>query len=244
MAYIRSDARVRGDWSANCKAGPYQWNTADYAALRKAAADIGTTPEDLLLTIALETGDTMNPHIAFCNSAGYPDAVGLNQITKTASDAMKMTEAERLSLLDMTPAEQLPYVARYFIMANGGKPFATPPNAVKLYQANIAPSTVGGDIVYTQKTFPCHAPGSGGDPYCNNPSLDYNKDGVITVEDLAFVLAKVSKRPGYQKAVAELNATGSAAPPSSSPGPASMVMNFAVGLGLGTGAYFLLRGRK
>lgn len=239
----RQHARVRGDWSANCKAGPYAWNNEDYAALRKAAADIGTTPEDLLLTIALETGDTLNPHIAFCNASGYPDAVGLNQITKVASNAMKMTEAERLALLDMTPAEQLPYVARYFIMANGGKPFATPPNAVKLYQVNLAPSTVGGDVLYTQKTFPCHAPGAGSDPYCNNPSLDYNHDGAITVEDIAEVLAQVSKRPGYQKALSDLRAGAGASAPPPTTSVASTVLHFGVGLGLGAAAFFALRRR-
>jgi hypothetical protein len=239
MMRTASRARVRGDWSANCKAGPYQWNARDYAALRKAAADIGTTPEDLLLVIALETGDTMNPHIAFCNASGYPDAVGLNQITKVAAEGMKLTEAQRLSLLDMTPEEQLPYVTKFFVMANGGKPFSKPPNAVKLYQTNIAPATVGGDVVYTQKTFPCHAPGSGGDPYCNNAGLDYNKDGTITVEDLAFVLGGVSKRPGYQKALAEL----ASSPPSSASTAAGSVMNFAIGLALGAGAYFYVQQR-
>lgn len=194
---------VAGDWSFNCKNSVYVWTREDYAALAKAAKDLNTSPEDLLLVMELES--YLNPHRAFCNKNGYPDAIGLNQITKVNAGAMRISEEERLSLLNMTAAEQMPYVVRSFLAARGYKPFPEPPDAVTLYQTNIAPATVPRETVYKQGVFPCHQPGDGKDPYCNNPGLDYNKDGVITRDDLAKILEKISERPRYKKAVEEFH---------------------------------------
>ena len=79
-------ATIRGDWSFNCKSSVYVWTEEDYAALNRTAAELGASPEDLLLVLELESG--RNPHRAFCNKKGYPNAVGLNQITSANSKAM------------------------------------------------------------------------------------------------------------------------------------------------------------
>lgn len=192
---------------------PYQWTSLDYDALRAACKAINCRPEDLLLVLYLES--RLNPHIAFLykNSDGsvYPSAVGLNQITTAAMGHMGITEAERLSLLDMTAAEQMPYVTRYFTTNNNrkGQPFKDVPDAVTLYQVNIAPGTVPivgppRDILYVQHEIPCKPVHQSKDAYCANVGLDADGDHQITRRDLAIILDGLSKTSGYKKALAEL----------------------------------------
>lgn len=195
----RSGARVSG--------ALYPWTSEDFAALREACAKLGCTPEDLLLTIALETGNTFDPGAAFRRADGYPSAIGLNQITDASAKAMVISEDERLSLLTMTPAEQLPYVARSFLAARGNRPFPSPPDAVTLYQTNIAPSTVGKDVIFTQKEFPCPPAREAKTYYCANAGLDANKDGVIDRTDLAAKLEGFRQGANYQRMIEMLGAT-------------------------------------
>ena len=200
---VRSAARVTAA-RVRVQGALYPWSAEDFAALREACAKLGCTPEDLLLTIALETGNTFDPGAAFRRADGYPSAIGLNQITKASSDAMGITEAERLALIDLTPAEQLPYVVRSFLSARGNKPFETPPDAVTLYQTNIAPATVGKDVVFAQKEFPCPPAREAKTNYCANAGLDANKDGVIDRSDLAVKLDGFKKSTNYQLMLSKL----------------------------------------
>jgi hypothetical protein len=244
----RARAAVQGDWSFACKQSTYVWTKEDYDALRSAALDLNTTPEDLLLVMELESG--RNPRRAFCNASGYPTANGLNQITKVNAGAMKITEEERLSLLNMTAAEQMPYVVRSFLAARGGKPFPTAPDAVTLYQTNIAPGTVPNDVIFRQKVSPCPPASKATDYYCANAGLDIDKDGVITRSDLAAKLDKIAERQGYQNALRELR--GEVEVPSaaeqnealdgiveraSSSAPPVLLLG-----GLAAGAFFLIKG--
>lgn len=172
---------------------PYTWTPEDYDALRDAAGALNTDPEALLRTIWLETDG--NPHAVNCWPAdAYPNAIGLNQITKVSADAMKISEQERLSLLDMTAAEQLPYVVRSFLAARGGKPFSSPPDAVTLYQTNIAPGTVPNEVIFISPSV----------NYDANKWLDVDGDGKITRSDLRTALNRVAQRSAYRHAVAEL----------------------------------------
>jgi hypothetical protein len=175
---------------------PYSWTRDDYRALVEAAGELGTTPEDLLKVFWIETRPKFNPGSAHC-SGGYPTAVGLNQITSVAAKAMKISEAERLSLLDMTAAEQLPYVVRSFLAARGGKPFEVPPDAVTLYQTNIAPGTVPHEVLYTAEKNPA--------AYNGNKWLDADKDGRITRSDLYRIMSIVEKDDDYRAAVEGLH---------------------------------------
>lgn len=215
---------------------PYQWTANDYAALRAAAVAINCRPEDLLLVLYLESG--LNPRIAFLQQDAktgvvYPSANGLNQITKAAIGHMGMTEDQRLSLLDMTVEEQLPYVVRYYLTNNNrqGKPFAAMPDAVTLYQVNIAPATVPlvgppKEVLYVQKEFPCKPVHQTKDAYCANRGLDLDGDGQITRTDLAKKLQQLAGESRYKKALAELKGDAPiivVPPPPPAPPPPSMV---------------------
>lgn len=239
------NAAVAGDWSFHCKPSVYDWTPEDYAALRAAAQELNTTPEDLLLVMELES--VRNPRRAFCNKDGYPTAAGLNQITYRNAQAMGITEEERLSLLKMSAAEQMPYVVRSFLAARGGKPFPTPPDAVTLYQTNIAPGTVPSETVYRQKVSPCPPPDQAKDAYCANAGLDYDKDGVITRSDLKVKLDQIAQRQGYKDAVVALQSQGPVedsfeyqeSPEQASSGAPVLLLG-----GLVAGAYFLFREMK
>ena len=232
-----------GGYDCSKRPPPYQWSSADYDALRAAAKKLNCNEEDLLLVLWAES--TLIPNIAHC-IGGQPSAIGLNQITwSPAAKAMGMTKTEWLSMLDMTPAEQLPYVVRYFEHSNGGKPFVKSPDLVTLYQYNIAPGTVPNEVIYTAK-YACPCPSNASlwpsdDNYCHNSGLDKNKDCVITRTDLADVLAAKSKAGGYQKALAELRGTtpvkpasggGSYAPSEGSGLAAIVLLGTVVGGGL------------
>ena len=175
---------------------PYSWTAEDYSALRWGAGELGTTPEELLKVFYIEC--KLNPADAHCEGS-YPTAIGLNQITRVNAAAMKISEAERLSLLDMSAAEQMPYVVRSFLAARGGKPFSSPPDAVTLYQTNIAPSTVPNEVLYTEAKNP--------KAYYANRWLDKDNDGAITRSDLHRIMAEVMKATKYQQAVHELHTT-------------------------------------
>lgn len=207
-------ARVAGLPPFYCGKAPYYpWTQEDFDALRRECAVLNCKPIDMLRVFALETSSSFNPAIAFCNSSGYPSAIGLNQITDVNAKAMKITEDERLSLLTMTPAEQLPFVTRSFLAARGYKPFETPPDDVTLYQTNIAPATVGSDTVYTKKIVgDCPPPSSAKDAYCANIGLDKNGDGVIDRADLRIRLDEFSSSANFKDMVQKLEGSSPVAP--------------------------------
>lgn len=176
-----------------------KWTPDDYRALAAAAAQIVARPEDLLLVLYSES--RLDPHAAARGSDGFPIAVGLNQITGVNAHAMGITEAERVSLLNLGVTDQLPYVVRSFRAATGGPHVFG--DAGALYQANAAPGTLSqgsGDevVLYTAAKNPTE--------YNANKGLDRNNDGRITVGDLRSLLAMLAKTSGYQTALAELAA--------------------------------------
>jgi hypothetical protein len=177
---------------------PYSWTGDDFRALMAGAAELNTSPEDLLKVFWIETRPRFNPGSAHC-SGGYPSAVGLNQITGANAKAMGISESERLSLLDMSVAEQMPYVVRSFLAARGNKPFSSPPDAVTLYQTNIAPGTVPHEVLYTAVKHPA--------AYNANKWLDVDKDGEITRSDLYKVMSVVEKNDDYIDMVDRLHST-------------------------------------
>lgn len=203
-----------GGYDCSKRPPPYKWSATDYAALRDAAKALNCDAEDLLLVLWFESN--LIPNIAHCIK-GSPSAIGLNQLTwYPAAKGMGMTKDEWMSMLDMTPAQQLPYVVRYYLYAHGNKPFTTPPDAVTLYQYNIASGTVPNEVVFKAKyTCPCPADAStwpSDDNYCHNRGLDKNGDCVITRSDLKQVLDASRGSAGYQKALAELRGTSPVTP--------------------------------
>lgn len=241
-----------GAYDCSKRPPPYPWTQSDYAALTAAAKELNCLDEDLLLVLWFESN--LNPHIAHCIK-GSPSALGLNQLTWTPAKGMGLTRTEWLSMLDMTAAEQLPYVVRYFKYANGNRPFTTSPDAVTLYQYNIASGTVPNEVVFKAKyACPCPADANtwpSDDNYCHNQGLDRNKDCVITRTDLAQVLNDAKAAPGYKKALAELRGLSPVVPAPPSGGGGAYVEEAGFGLGsallltaLVGGGYYLYGKRR
>jgi hypothetical protein len=176
--------------------GHYEWSDADVAAFHRGVDELGTSAFALLAVFDIETGGTFNPHIANCHGGynGYPGAVGLNQITPPAAKAMGISESERLSLLGMTVAQQMPYVVRYYKMF-GNKTRGA--DAVTMYQLNIGPGTVPNEVIY-----------SSGPNYTENAAaLDFDHDGKITRTDLRRIIESRTSRPAFKKMLDRVGAT-------------------------------------
>jgi hypothetical protein len=186
----------------------YAWSAEDFDAAKRAAYQLNVPLLDLLAVFSIETGGTFNPGIVNC----WPDgetccgAVGLNQITPPNAAAMGISNETRLSLMDMTPAEQMPYVVRSFQAAMAGKWKAgawPKSDDVTLYQVNLAPGTVPNEVLYS-------APSTN---YQANKGLDVDGDGRITRSDLRTVIDKHKTsqrtRSMYQQATGELPPEGS-----------------------------------
>lgn len=185
----------------------YAWTEADFAAAKRAAAELNVPLLDLFAVFSIETGGTFNPGIVNC----WPDgvtccgAIGLNQILN--SKAMGINEEQRRALMDMTPEEQMPYVVRSFQAAMRSKwaPGHWPKiDDVTLYQINLAPATVPNEVLYS-------APSTN---YNANKGLDVDGDGKITRSDLRIIVdkhkASARTRSMYQQATGELPPAGGA----------------------------------
>ncbi len=168
----------------------YQWTREDYLATVDAAKQINARAADLLLVEWSES--RLEPW------AQYPGgvAVGLIQITAPAAKAMGISEPERLAIPTLTPAQQAPYIVRYFKSAAGARVFG---DAGGLYQAIAAPGTLSKG---SANSVICYAAGS--KAYAANPGLDANGDGEITVGDLRAHLATLATNAGFTHAIAEL----------------------------------------
>lgn len=208
----------------------YHWTETDYQALRDACTLLKCKPEHMLLLMYLETGGSLNPFAAFCNSNGEPTAVGLIQFTESTNGILGLTNEQRRALLYLTPAEQMPFVVRYFQHWMAKKPPASyPPDAVTLYQYVIGPGTVGSEVIYKQNVNPCPPPSSAKDAYCANIGLDTKpRDGVIDRHDLAVVLDGLSKHSAYKRAIQELKGELPVIdiPPPTAPAQASIASAF------------------
>jgi len=189
----------------------YDWTEADYRALIQAANDIGAN-DVYELAVCLYGESNMEPS-AYFHTPSDPQAIGLNQITPVAAKAMGITTAEWMSLLSMTPVEQLPYVVRSFRTAVGTRKL---PTATEIYVANFAPGHIqwAGDpshVLYDSVKNPAE--------YKGNKGLDYGNKGWIEVSDIQRYIAKVRNTVGYRAhadALAKVGA-GTYSPPAPSP---------------------------
>lgn len=213
------------------------WTASDYQALARAAGQIGTRAANLLLVLWSESGllpYAQNPR------TGYPIAVGLNQITRTNAVPMKITEAERVGLLQLSVIEQLPYVVRSFHAASPRRSYA---DAGAVYQCNAAPGTLrqgSGDSVTLYRQ------GRDGDAYTKNSGLDVNQDGAITVGDLRAVLRRHATNAGFRRHLAALNSAvpGAGEPNIGDTSPATGTLaKVAVAAGVAWVGWRLLSGR-
>ncbi len=185
----------------------YNWSTADFDAAKWAANVLNVPLLDLLAVFSIETGGTFNPGIVNCWPDGITccNAIGLNQITPPNAGAMGISNDQRMALMDMTPAEQMPFVVKSFqaAMASKWKAGQWPKSDdVTLYQINLAPATVPGNVLYSSPS----------QNYAANKGLDVDQDGRITRDDLRIVIDKhkTSARTVsmYQQATGELPPAG------------------------------------
>lgn len=168
----------------------YDWTEADYKALIQAAKDIGAN-DVYELAVCLYGESNMEPS-AYFHTPSDPQAIGLNQITPVAAKAMGLTTAEWMSLLAMTPVEQLPYVVRSFRAAVGSRKL---PTAAEIYVANFAPAYVGcatdpSCVLYSLEKNPA--------AYKGNKGLDFGNKGWIEVSDIQRYIARIRNTVGYK----------------------------------------------
>lgn len=216
----------------------YEWTEADYRALIQAANEIGAN-DVYELAVPLYGESNMEPS-AYYHTPSDPQAIGLNQITPVAAKAMGITPTEWMSLLAMTPVEQLPYVVRSLRAGVGARKL---PTATEIYIANFAPGYIGcatdpSCVLYSKEKSPA--------AYEGNKGLDVDKKGTITVSDIQRYIARIRNTIGYKAhadALAKVGAgtyvpPGPAVKPSTSGGGSNTVW-YAAGLAAVIGGTWL-----
>jgi hypothetical protein len=149
--------------------------------VRAIAADLGCDPDFLMASMAFETGETFSPKIKNPQSG----ATGLIQFMPSTAKALGTTTND---LANMSPEDQLDFVAKYFNDHKGKLH-----TLEDVYMAILWPAAVGKEIDYVLFAKPSQA-------YEQNKGLDSNKDGKVTkAEAAAKVLAKLEngRRPEH-----------------------------------------------
>lgn len=151
-------------------------------------------PRDLLLVMYIESG--VNPN-AGASKSGH--AVGLTQVMPVFLKNLGW-RGSSLEYSNLSAEQQLPWIEKFYTSIKpmiGKSPIET---AARLYQANYLPGTLkkgtGPEIELAFKGHPY---------YDQNPGLDFNKDGIITVGDLENFVNKKSQETGYLSLVKRLD---------------------------------------
>jgi len=174
------------------------WAPSDYRELAQVAESIRANAGDLLLVLFSES--RLNP------AATNGSARGLNQLTPIALPCAGATTAEHASMTEMSVAQQLPFVRRYFQCNSWWKAGGGYETAARLYTANAAPQFVGAAsmdaVIYDSN-------GATPKNYWANTGLDSEKKGYVTIRDLARTLVHNEKDPAFRAHLAALaDATG------------------------------------
>jgi len=150
-------------------------------------------PEDLLMVLSAESAFTLNPAAAnwsrrpkdrppvdWSEAQGY---VGLNTIGPEAARELGLTPQEWWNIGNLSAEDNLYYTQKFFLhtlqkYGKGKKGFA---NTLDLYLANAALGTWirGVDHQLTPQTIIYNEAQTR-----SNPGLDWNKDGVVDVQDM------------------------------------------------------------
>lgn len=156
------------------------WTTNDYTALVQMAQDQGA-PADWFAAVMMAES-SMNPSAK--NPAGYR---GLIQFSKDNLRSLGLSNAEIENFTKRTPAQQMPFVARYFLPKR-------PPggwiNRSQLYQATYLPATIRSKGSAPGAVLARRGDGTGF--YEGNTIFDFDKKGFITVGDLEHRLQNVT----------------------------------------------------
>lgn len=157
-------------------------STQDQARVRELATELQTSPNDLMAVFGVETGGTFDP--AQRANGTTNGAVGLIQFTQTAVDAMNQRREQRgqepiskNDLAGMSFSEQLVHVGDYLRDTLSERGVTGPVGRDELYTAVFAPSAItrsDNASIYRRGT----------DAYASNRSLDTNRDGHITRQEI------------------------------------------------------------
>jgi hypothetical protein len=187
-----------------------------YTRLVEVSEAIGARPEDLLLCLAAETNFTLEPSstrwarpnvkpknwadladICATPGTGNCGALGLNTILAETARHLSLSASEWWSLPDLSAVDNMFYVQLYFDWVRRALGLSGFVNALSCYIANakysvlankLRPSTVVYDRAETAM----------------NPGLDFNKDSIITVQDMGDTIVSVIW-PRSQKFLNEYN---------------------------------------
>lgn len=146
--------------------------------VRDVAASLGADPNDLMAVMAAETGGTFDP----AERAGKDGAVGLIQFTNIAITEMNkgVPRDQRLTkeaLEQMSFTEQMDHVQSYMQKMMDRYNGPSNPDRGDLYAAVFSPALV--DNSDTARIY-----GGNSEAYLANKSLDTNRDGFITRNEL------------------------------------------------------------
>lgn len=171
--------------------------------LIKGAEFLHIRPEDILVVLTGETAGTLDPASTkwarpsreptswadanqLLQSENKPGALGLNTMQPGAAQTIGMTPKEWYHLPDMKPEENIGYSIRFWeAMRKARMPNSNYANALELYLSNAAPAMLGSRLAKNTVVYNSTLTKS-------NPALDINKDGVITVGDMAAVVTGIA----------------------------------------------------
>ncbi|KAB7728424.1 transglycosylase SLT domain-containing protein [Rudanella paleaurantiibacter] len=146
--------------------------------VRQIANRFGFNPNWLMVVMRFESAGTFRPNV----KNPYSGAVGLIQFTSSTAASLGTTTA---ALASMTAVKQLDYVERYFERWNiTGKVTSLD----VLYFYVFAPAYATKPLSYT-------AYAKGTTAYSQNAALDRNKDGKITLEEIAWTIRQYDRQP-------------------------------------------------
>ena len=156
-------------------------------------AKTGIRPEWIVPVLASESG--VNP--AKPNAQGYP-YYGINQISGTYLQARGI---DPQTYLTWSASQQLAQIVTGYMQAQIGA-FGALQSGTRVYQSNFLPATLKtatslDSVIATRPAAGCPA-GKSSSFYCANQVFDWNKQGVITVGDLAHYVA-LSANQSYVK---------------------------------------------
>jgi len=156
------------------------WTDEDYRTLVEIAQRNKINPADLWLVIVSESGG--KPWAVNRRADGFANAVGLIQITQSASGTAGITEEQRLSVPSWSVTMQLPLVDKFFSKLPWTRAGREYTHAGLVYEGVFAPG-----IMLLRGTSPdtvLYTKGKDGDAYKFNSGFDKANKGTITVGDL------------------------------------------------------------
>jgi len=176
---------------------------AFFENLIKGAEFLHIRPEDILVVLTGETAGTLDPASTkwarpsreptswtdanqLLASENKPGALGLNTMQPGAAQTIGLTPQQWYHLPDMKAEDNIVYSIKFWeAMRKSRMPNSNYTNALELYLSNAAPAMLGSRLTKDTVVYNSTLTKS-------NPALDINKDGVITIGDMAAVVTGIA----------------------------------------------------